>query len=162
MKVRDVLARLTQEGWDGEDGVEASAEQERDGVVQEAVVPLVRCLDAPRLGNARNRPSLAVNGTRRTPPAVCEATRTSAGWAATRRRDEGSHAVAVRGRAGHRRDVRLQSGGTRRHLGAEPVDGLVRIAFEKSAYQELRHAEGRVGGKPIVHDGPRSLAGHQP
>ena len=46
----------------GEDGVEAAVEEERDGVVQEAVVPLIRCLDAPGLRDARDRHALAVNG----------------------------------------------------------------------------------------------------
>jgi hypothetical protein len=46
----------------GEDGIEASVEEERDGEVQQAVVPLIRCLDAPGLRDARQRHALAVDG----------------------------------------------------------------------------------------------------
>ena len=63
----------------GEDGVEAAVEEERDSGVQEAVVPLIRCLNAPRLRHARDRDALVVNRIGRTPPAVCDATRTSPG-----------------------------------------------------------------------------------
>ena len=36
-----------------EDDVEASIEEERDGEVHDAMVPLIRCLDASRLRDAR-------------------------------------------------------------------------------------------------------------
>ena len=63
----------------GENGVEASVEEETDGVVQEAVVPLM-VSDAPGLrdasGTACPRGGWHPAGHRRI---VCDATRTSAG-----------------------------------------------------------------------------------
>ena len=48
--------------WRGEDGVEASVEEEWNDVVQEAVVPLIWCQDVPGLRNARDRHALGVDG----------------------------------------------------------------------------------------------------
>ena len=63
----------------GEDGVEAPVEEERDGVVQEAVMPLIGCLYALGLRDTRTGMPSRWRASSRTPPDVCDATRTSAG-----------------------------------------------------------------------------------
>ena len=83
-----------------EDGVEAFVEEERDGVVHEAVVPLIRCADAPGLRDARDRHALVVDGVEQdTAGRVGRDPDVGGIGGGERRGDEGPHAVTVRGDA---------------------------------------------------------------
>ena len=66
-----------------EHSVEAPIEKEWDGEVPEAMVPLIGCCDASGLRDAGAGIPLTWMASSKTPPAVCDATRTSPGYSAT-------------------------------------------------------------------------------
>ena len=83
----------------GEDGVEALIEEERDGEVPEAMVPLIGCLDASGLRDARRRDPIEVDPVEqhRRPCVTQHGCRRIGGDECGG--DEGPHAVTVRGDA---------------------------------------------------------------